>query len=77
MRDEIGQTAGDIWRYLSTHGHASKNRLKNAIPENSDVVMMAIGWLAREGKLEFTQVRNSLRIGLVPGSEKTASDEYR
>lgn len=50
MITKIGLVAGDIWDYLDHHDRA--DRLDNIITglgEHRDVVLMSIGWLAREG----------------------------
>jgi len=50
MITKIGIVAGDIWNYLDAHDRAG--RLEHIIEtagEDRDVVLMGIGWLAREG----------------------------
>lgn len=50
MITKIGLVAGDIWNYLDHHNQA--DQLKNIIAElgeHRDMILMSIGWLAREG----------------------------
>jgi len=50
MITKIGVVAGDIWNYLE--GHDRKARLDDIVSDlekERDIVMMSIGWLAREG----------------------------
>jgi hypothetical protein len=46
---EIGIIAGDIWHYLDEKGEVMLSRLIKAIKKPRDVVLMSLGWLAREG----------------------------
>ena len=49
MITEIGIVAGDIWHYLDQHKSCTLNRLVPAIDKERNVVLMSLGWLAREG----------------------------
>jgi hypothetical protein len=50
---DIGETAGSIWRTLDEEGPLRLSTLKKQIKVADALFYMAIGWLAREGKLEF------------------------
>ncbi len=52
---EIGETAGVIWKVLSENGPMNFAQLVKAVGEPRDIVMQAIGWLAREDKLIFEE----------------------
>ena len=46
----IGLCAGEIWRYLDKHeGMASMKELLSGIDAPKETILMAIGWLGREG----------------------------
>ena len=49
MITEIGIAAGDIWHYLDQHKTATLSQLVKSIDKKRDVVLMSLGWLAREG----------------------------
>jgi len=49
MITEIGIVAGDIWHYLDQHGKGPLSNIVKGIDTDRDRVLMAIGWLAREG----------------------------
>ena len=49
MITEIGIIAGDIWHYLDEHSKSSLDDLINAVAKERDLVLMSVGWLAREG----------------------------
>ena len=52
MITEIGIVAGEIWHYLekSKEKNTLENIVKN-IDKHRDVILMSIGWLAREGHI--------------------------
>ena len=51
--DQIGETAGVLWRLLADNGPMSLAKLVKAAGESRDTVMQAIGWLAREDKIQM------------------------
>lgn len=60
----IGETAGVIWQYLHEHGRTTLTTLVRALGAQSDAVVMAVGWLAREGKVELEQEKRSIYVVL-------------
>lgn len=65
MSDEqIGQTAGEIWHLLSTNGGQSLATVKKSIGAPPELTLAAVGWLAREGKLQFASSGRSLKVSL-------------
>ncbi len=53
--DQIGTTAGLVWDTLAKEGAMSMAKLSRSIDAPRDLVMQAVGWLAREGKLCFQE----------------------
>jgi hypothetical protein len=49
MITEIGIVAGEIWHYLDQHGKVPLSELVSNIDKPRDVILMSLGWLAREG----------------------------
>jgi hypothetical protein len=47
----IGETAGAVWEVLSENGPLTMAKLVKAVGGPRDVVMQALGWLAREDKI--------------------------
>lgn len=46
----IGLCAGEIWRYLDKHdGRAAFQAMLSKIDAPGETILMAVGWLAREG----------------------------
>ncbi|MCF7908766.1 MAG: winged helix-turn-helix domain-containing protein [Candidatus Omnitrophica bacterium] len=49
MITEIGIIAGEIWHFLDKHGMVSLHKLIVGIEKPKELVLMSLGWLAREG----------------------------
>jgi hypothetical protein len=60
----IGTAAGTVWRTLASNGPMTVAKLVKAVDEPRDRVMQAIGWLAREGKLDINGARRGHTIAL-------------
>jgi hypothetical protein len=59
--DQIGKTAGVVWHILDDKGAMSLAQLTKHVDAPRDSVMQAIGWLAREDKVEIAE-KNRTRI---------------
>ena len=64
MFHSIGEAAGDIWRLLESEGPLSISALATKIKRPQTAVYMGIGWLAREGKLGFTETKRGTSISI-------------
>ncbi len=53
MIHAIGETAGRIWKFLNEHGEANLNQIKKNVKGDANLILQAIGWLAREEKLRI------------------------
>ncbi|HJQ82122.1 MAG TPA: winged helix-turn-helix domain-containing protein [Lacipirellulaceae bacterium] len=62
--ESIGQAAGEVWQLLDSQGAQSVPAIKKATSVSDDLVLAAIGWLAREDKLNFSKSGRSLTISL-------------
>jgi hypothetical protein len=61
---EIGHAAGDVWGALSRKGPLTIAALKKEVKAPADIVTAAIGWLAREEKLDFDTAGRTVKISL-------------
>ena len=61
---EIGHAAGDVWGALSRKGALTLAAIKKEVKAPGDVVVAAIGWLAREEKLDFDTAGRTVKISL-------------
>ena len=59
----IGANAGKIWNALQ-NGALSNKALKKATKLKEAELNLALGWLAREGKLTFTEFEEETIIAL-------------
>lgn len=65
MLESIGQIAGQVWTYLSANGESTLSSVKKELDLKGDSAALAIGWLAREGKLSIVKKGNSTKISLI------------
>jgi hypothetical protein len=65
IKKEIGITAGRVYDYLAKNGETSMTQLQRAIEAPlSSLVPQAIGWLAREDKIDANRVGRTVRVRL-------------
>jgi hypothetical protein len=62
--EQIGETAGLVWHTLNQQGSLSLAKLPKLIDAPKDVVMQAVGWLAREDKIDIEEVGRTKQISL-------------
>lgn len=53
MKENIGLAAGDIWKALKGHGEVNAAQLSKMLNMKSALVYQALGWLAREDKINY------------------------
>jgi len=64
MEAQIGEAAGRIWQYLDKHGATALINLSQRVKVRPQMAAMAIGWLAREGKLSFVKAGRIMKVNL-------------
>ncbi len=64
MKQRIGETAGKVWKELRSNGEMAISRVPKAVKEREALSYMALGWLAREGKLGFREHGNKTLVFL-------------
>ncbi len=64
MITEIGIAAGDIWHYLDQHRASTLTELTHNIDKNRNVMLMSLGWLAREGHVIMEDLGSDYKITL-------------
>jgi hypothetical protein len=52
---QIGETAGEIWHVLDTKGTLTIAKLVKEVDAPRDTIMQALGWLAREEKINIDE----------------------
>lgn len=66
MRDRIGETAGRVWELLQQQNELTISQLPKVLGETPTLTYQALGWLAREGKVQYRTVRKTTYVSLAP-----------
>jgi hypothetical protein len=65
MIEDIGNAAGEIWRFLEQQTEpVNLTTLKKNVPLSSSLLMMGLGWLAREDKVSIESSEASYKISI-------------
>jgi len=64
MITAIGIAAGDIWHYLDEHGRVLFSDITKDIGKPRDLLLMSLGWLAREGHVKVEQLDKNCYVEL-------------
>lgn len=64
MEDAIGEVAGEVWDFLEENGETSVSGVTKGVDAPGTKVYMAVGWLAREKKLEFVDKKRGNAVKL-------------
>lgn len=62
-KEEIGNNAGLVWQVLQ-NGEMEVKAVKKATKLTEKDLNLALGWLAREGKVNFKEVEKELFVSL-------------
>ncbi|MBP6342421.1 MAG: winged helix-turn-helix domain-containing protein [Candidatus Omnitrophica bacterium] len=65
MKDKVIEIAGKTWRFLGQNGETNVAQLPRLLRENNTVVLQALGWLAREDKINYTTRSRRTFVALV------------
>ena len=63
-REQVGVTAGKVWHALNDSGPQTLAQLKKKLNGSGELVSFALGWLAREDKIDIFQEKRSLKVTL-------------
>ena len=64
INGQVGETAGKVWHALSSVGPQTPAQLKKRVDGSSELVSFALGWLAREDKIEIIPNKKTFRVQL-------------
>jgi len=64
VKAKVGETAGAIWHLLREHGPQTLTQMKKAVEEPGEMVLFAVGWLAREGNIDIAADKRSFKVSL-------------
>jgi hypothetical protein len=64
INGQVGETAGKIWQLLSDEGPQTFAQLKKKLNGSGEIVSFAVGWLAREEKVNITSDKKLVKVSL-------------
>jgi hypothetical protein len=53
MKAKVGEIAGKVWKTLWEREHVNLLKLPMILQERGEIVYQALGWLAREDKINY------------------------
>jgi len=53
MKNKIGEISGKIWKILGEKEDVELSKLPQILKEKGEIVYQALGWLAREDKINY------------------------
>jgi len=62
---QIGEVAGEVWQLLNDSGPLSMTQVIKQVDAPRDTVMQALGWLAREDKIQIEEEGRRKTVELV------------
>lgn len=65
FEEKVGTNAGYVWTYLSESGKKSLKEVKKVCKLTDKDLYAALGWLAREGKIQLTESKEDIIIELI------------
>lgn len=64
IREQVGETAGRVWHLLNDQGPQTLAQLRKRLNGSGELVTFALGWLAREDKVDISQDKKIVRVAL-------------
>jgi hypothetical protein len=64
INGQVGDTAGKIWHLLNDDGPHTIPQLKKKLNGSGEIVSFALGWLAREDKIDIRQEKKVVTVAL-------------
>jgi hypothetical protein len=61
---QVGETAGKVWHLLNDEGPKTFAQLKKKLNGSGELVSFAVGWLAREDKVDITNEKKTVKLTL-------------
>ena len=71
MITEIGIISGEIWNFLDKEGDATLKQLGESLDRPCDLILMSLGWLAREGHILLKHTDDVYTVSLRKKELKT------
>jgi len=71
MKTRIGEMSGRVWKVLGEKEAVAVSRLPQLLKEKGEVVYQALGWLAKEDKIEFHKKEGKTFVSLSSEERET------
>jgi hypothetical protein len=64
MKTKVGEIAGKVWKTLGEREHVNFLKLPMILQEKGEIVYQALGWLAREDKINYRSKEGKTFVSL-------------
>ena len=64
MKAKLGEMAGRVWKVLGERDSVAVSTLPQILKEKEEIVYQAVGWLAREDKIDFRKKEGKTFVSL-------------
>ena len=64
IKAQVGELAGEVWQLLASEEPLTLAQLKKKLDAQGELLSYALGWLAREDKIEFVPEKKTWRVQL-------------
>jgi hypothetical protein len=64
IKSEMGETAGEVYKLLESQGPLTLTQLKKKLNARGEMTSYALGWLAREDKIDFVVDKKATYVQL-------------
>lgn len=65
MKELMGMNAGKVWAYLDEKGKRTLKQIRKDCKLTERDTYGALGWLAREGKVAFNELKDDFEVALI------------
>jgi hypothetical protein len=70
MKRKIGEVAGRVWKILGEKEAVDISKLPQILQSKGEIVYQALGWLAREDKIDFLKKEGKTFVSLSHGERE-------
>jgi len=62
LKHEVGLTAGEVYKFVESRRETYMRDLSGELHQNGPLLMLAVGWLLREDKLEIEASAQGVKV---------------
>lgn len=71
-KEKVQEAAGKIWKVLAKKGKVNVAQLPKLLKEKMQIAFQALGWLAREDKVVYSEKDKKNYVSLTEAEQETA-----